>query len=233
MKIWELLLLRNIWIFCMALIMIFVWLLVSNILWDKDIFSSEYLMSWIWLTVAFWYWYKKYERDKEIQLIERYTEKYNRIYDEITQKLMDEENEVQIKKVDFRDIFNLWYEEFFLHTKWYISEDLWIEWLFWIKQDINLFISKTCDQYIKIEELSEMHNKNYTIISVLTWMNSIIPIAHFRKVEDNQKIGIGFKNLMIGIIQWEISFLLKTKGISKEKKDWYKLLNESLSKMKI
>jgi hypothetical protein len=127
MKFWELVLMRNIWISCMELIMLFIVLLFSNIVADKEVLSSEYLLSWIWLTIAFWYWYKKYERDKEIELIKNFSERYHR------------ESE-KTKLWEYTWIINIWYEEYFLYSRWYISELLWKEWDYWIYRDLQSFL---------------------------------------------------------------------------------------------
>jgi len=39
-------------------------------LWFNYISLSQ-LLSFIWVTIAFWYWYKRYERDKELELLDK------------------------------------------------------------------------------------------------------------------------------------------------------------------
>ncbi|MDD3793653.1 MAG: hypothetical protein PHI37_02490 [Candidatus Gracilibacteria bacterium] len=74
-------------------------------------------------TFAFWYGYKKYERDKELEIIEKYTKKYNEIGDK---------NDIN----NYNKILDLWYEEFYLFNQGYISKNLWNEWETWIYIDI-------------------------------------------------------------------------------------------------
>lgn len=90
----------------------------------------------IWWIIAFWYWYKKYERDKELEIIEKYTKKY----EEIKKELESNINKWDVWKLDFNNLTNLWYEEFFLKSKWYISNELWKEWKYWIKNDITNYL---------------------------------------------------------------------------------------------
>lgn len=50
-----------------------VWWFVQNLFWITEIkntISTQYMFTTIWAIFAFWYWYKKYERDKELQNLE-------------------------------------------------------------------------------------------------------------------------------------------------------------------
>lgn len=111
------------------------WWIVKIVFWIdqlNQIISTQYMFTTIWAIFAFWYWYKKYERDKELEIIEKYTEKYN----SIKKKIYD------INWIPYYcDIFNLWYEEYYLYHNWYISEKLWKEWEYWIWDDIKKFIN--------------------------------------------------------------------------------------------
>lgn len=91
---------------------------------NKDILQLSIASLWLLMTILwFYFWYKKYERDKELEIIEKYTEKYNKI--------------INNKIINNKELLNLYYEEFFLYSKWYISEELWLEWKYWIWSDIN------------------------------------------------------------------------------------------------
>lgn len=91
----------------------------------------------IWAIIAFWYWYKKYERDKELEIIEKYTIKYN----EINNKINSSKSEnFEILKNLYSNLISLFYEEYYLKSKWYISDDLWNEWVEWISLDISNII---------------------------------------------------------------------------------------------
>lgn len=68
-------------------------------------------------------------------MIERYSEKYN----SAKTKLI---NSTEEEKKDYNELLTIWYEEYFLFEKWYISKELWNEWKFWIEEDISLFLYK-------------------------------------------------------------------------------------------
>ncbi|MDD5213457.1 MAG: hypothetical protein PHG82_03460 [Candidatus Gracilibacteria bacterium] len=87
--------------------------------------------------IAFWYGYKKYERDKELEIIEKYTIKYN----EINNKINSSKSEnFEILKNLYSNLISLFYEEYYLKSKGYISDDLWNEWVEWISLDISNII---------------------------------------------------------------------------------------------
>lgn len=50
-----------------------VWNWIQSITWIQEIkwISTQYMFTTLWAIFAFWYWYKKYERDKEIQIIDK------------------------------------------------------------------------------------------------------------------------------------------------------------------
>lgn len=106
---------------------------------EKSIqFKDLYLI--IGALFAFWYWYKKYERDKELEILNTYSKRYN----DIIENLKDYWSKIDslIEEKAYSDLINLWYEEYFLHCNWYISDRLWNEWSYWIKEDIENFIDK-------------------------------------------------------------------------------------------
>jgi hypothetical protein len=109
-----------------------------------------YFISTIWAIVAFWYWYKKYERDKELEVVEKYTEKYNTLVENLYKNRT---------RTNYRKLFNLYWEEFFLKSKWYISDELWEQWEYWIRSDLNREFKK--EQYKNIwDKLIKENPKN-------------------------------------------------------------------------
>ena len=60
----------------------------------------------IWWIFAFWYWYKKYERDKDLEMINKY----------LVWELVIEDDLSKVRN------WKIWYQ---LFTLWYISNDIW------------------------------------------------------------------------------------------------------------
>ncbi|MDD3144550.1 MAG: hypothetical protein PHV23_00400 [Candidatus Gracilibacteria bacterium] len=119
-------------------------------IYKNEINENITLLSLIGGIIAFWYGYKKYERDKELEIIEKYANKYNEINIELDNLKQDiENNKFKIKR-KYEDLFNLFYEEFYLKSKGYISEELWNEWENWIEIDIYNFIDLTINKLFKI-----------------------------------------------------------------------------------
>ena len=83
---------------------------------------------------AFWYWYKKHERNKEIEIIEKYWKEYD---------------EIKGNKDNTQELLNLFYKEFYLKSKWYIDNALWNELNNWISLDIFEMISLETRNIIK------------------------------------------------------------------------------------
>lgn len=117
----EKFLLKNMWkiIFLLWIIIFLTWLIplinlptwqiIEKIFWInqvKQIISTQYMFSTIWAIFAFWYWYKKYEREKEIEMITSFDIEFN------TDK-------------NINDIINQWLIFFLLKEKLYISSELW------------------------------------------------------------------------------------------------------------
>lgn len=119
----EWFLLKNITTACFLLIF-FIWL--HWIIWNL---SKEFALTAIGAIIVFWYWYKTYERDKEVEIIEKFSSKYDK---EI----------IKCNDLNYSWLLNLWYEEFFLYSKWYLSEELWKEWDYWIYRDIQEFLAE-------------------------------------------------------------------------------------------
>lgn len=105
----EKILLKNLTRVCFySIIIIFLFQILYN--------SKEWLnfITMIWWIIIFWYWYKRYERDKEIEILEKYWKRYDKI------------NSIKNNdKIKFKKILNLCEEEFYLYNKWYISDKLW------------------------------------------------------------------------------------------------------------
>lgn len=164
MRFYEKILMQNIGISCMTLIIIFLLFLIANIFSEKNILSTEYLLSGLGLTVAFWYGYKKYERDKEIEMIERYSDKYNTIINSLSQ-------DIPSAKIIlwYRDLLNIWSEEYFLHKQNYISNDLWSEWEEYVKQDIKSILLDEFNSMeinliqVNSDELVYLDNSNFLL----------------------------------------------------------------------
>jgi hypothetical protein len=137
-----------------------VWWFIQSLFWITEIkntISTQYMFTTIWAIFAFWYWYKKYERDKELEIIEKYCSKYN-----------FEKNQPDI---NISNIFNIWYEEFFMYKKWYITETLWNEWKYWIYQDIIEFVDNDFQIY---ENDSDSWNSNLTNMKSCFWFNCMV-----------------------------------------------------------
>ena len=121
----EKILLRNM-TFVILIIIWVIWILFFIL--DKKILDIKYALTSTWAIVAFWYWYKKYERDKELEVVEKYTEQYNTLVENLYKNRT---------RTNYRKLFNLYWEEFFLKSKWYISDELWEQWEYWIRSDLN------------------------------------------------------------------------------------------------
>lgn len=99
---------------------IFLIIYSQNNLW----ISNRDILFMIWGIVAFWYWYKKYERDKELEMINQLVIKEN-----IDELIID------------------WKCKRVLYEKWYIKDYLWniIESNYHIKFDEYIWILKDID----------------------------------------------------------------------------------------
>lgn len=120
----------------------------------------------IWAIFAFWYWYKKYERDKEIEMIEMLEKQYEHVR--------------RIKKRDlkyYEKLINLWVKEFYYYKNWYLSDERWDyislrilkkiyntnkNWLFTIRTYFNLY-----SWTVSIDDNNVINFKNF--IDKKTW----------------------------------------------------------------
>lgn len=119
------------WILLIAIITIIKY---QTFFWieNKDVFFM------IWALFAFWYWYKKYERDKELEFIERFE---------------------QSKNINIIE----WIQAINLLEKWYISNELFniiykSNWIKLINSIDHIATSKDLNQWI-LENFSELISK--------------------------------------------------------------------------
>ena len=124
----EKFLLKNLTTACFLLIML---LWFHGILWNLE---KNFTLTAIGAIIVFWYWYKTYERDKEMDLIKNFSERYQQEFE-------------KTKLWEYTWIINIWYEEYFLYNRWYISELLWKEWDYWIYRDLQSFLWKDYEDF--------------------------------------------------------------------------------------
>jgi heme/copper-type cytochrome/quinol oxidase subunit 4 len=129
----EKFLLRNLTTACFLLIMVIGF---HGILWNLE---KNFTLTAIGAIIVFWYWYKTYERDKEIDLIKNFSERYHQEFE-------------KTKLWEYTWIINIWYEEYFLYNRWYISELLWKEWDYWIYRDLQNFLEKDYEDFTNGKE---------------------------------------------------------------------------------
>jgi len=148
---------------------IIIWLIsvkLLSIIYKFNFIELEYLLTIIWAIFAFWYWYKKYERDKELEIIEKYTEKYNFIKDKINDLINDWINKnIYLIEKEYKKLLNLFFVEYYLNCKWYISKELWIEWSWWVEIDIFKLIEY--DSKFNIENIKKWKDCNFLIINII------------------------------------------------------------------
>ncbi len=218
--------LSNLSIICVTLIIYLLILLAEGFLWIWKL-NIEYLTTALWAIIVFWYGYKKYERDKEMSIIDKYTLKYDNIISTIYDQLIDEDNEIKIWFVNYKPLINLWYEEFYLHDGWYISDNLWNEWEYWIKQDIDFLMNKSYEQYLKYIE----HNKGEeTIESIVRWMGFISCIGFFTKEREEKFLIKSVGGKFLKFLTWIIILHIAKKWFDNEKKDWFEAIKIALIK---
>lgn len=79
------------------------------IIYKDNLDDNITLISFLWWIILFWYWYKKYERDKELEMIDKLSNEYNKIKE----------------KKDNKKLIDFWYKEFYFYKNWYIAEERW------------------------------------------------------------------------------------------------------------
>lgn len=136
------------------------------------IISTQYMFTTLWATFAFWYWYKRYERDKEIDTIRYFSKKYDSIKNSFNDWKINE-------KKYYSKIWNLWLEEFVHHKRWYITDQYFEE----ITGDIYVFIRK------EIPKKNGFKILLHTPLGFDIWFNTFIIgiiedlINHLKKIQ--------------------------------------------------
>jgi len=186
----EKFLLKNMWkiIFSLWIIIFLTWLIplinlptwqiIEKVFWInqvKQIISTQYMLTTIWAIFAFWYWYKRYERDKEIEMIDKLILKEN-----IDELIID------------------WKAKRIFYEKWYIKDYLWniiesnyqikFDEYIWILKDINYEDDLIIDMRLVISKLITYEwAKDYfikqvkLIEKVLEWQASF-----YKKLNENE-----------------------------------------------
>lgn len=254
-NMWKIILLLWIIIFLTWLIPLInlpTWLIINTIFWIdkvKQIISTEYMFTTIWAIFAFWYWYKKYERDKEMIIVEKYVEKYDKI------------KNIENIEEKYTKLFDLFYEEFYLYESNQINENLWKIWFWWMKIDmLELLDYDKINNKNLLDNIIEKNLKyNFHNANIKHWKNYIYFIKKLifsinnelnNEINLNEKIIIEFrKKLFINklkIIFFEIKFKLfkvnlklfkiiskKNKILKIIKDNWVKLENFNLKNKEI
>jgi hypothetical protein len=114
-------------------------------------YKDLYLLIW-WL-FAFWYWYKRYERDKELELLEKYWKRYD--------KLKKEKN--------YSWILSLCEEEYYLYKKDFLSNDLWNRIQFKIDENLQFILDNISKEFIET-------SKKQWLDEALEWKNRYIEL---------------------------------------------------------
>lgn len=187
-------------------ISVIVFLLIVVFLSDKESineYKDFYLL--IWALVAFWYWYKKYERDKELEVLEKYWKKYD---------------ELKAKK-NYWWILSLCEEEYYLYKKNYISEDLWKRISHKIDKNLGEILRKAIESYK--EDISNIDKPNDFIQSLFNddilcswkWFWNHI-IWRLDEIKEDR----------IKIVEWKIDNpLYKQEEIINQSRDYIALIN--------
>ncbi len=120
----------------------------------KDWLQLSLASLWLLLTsLWFFFWYAKFNQDKELEIIEKYTKKYDEIWSYFWFDESDGEYTVRDNKNYYKKILSIWYEEYYLNEKWYIPKSLWTDWSRWIRDDIEIFLND--DYYIDQLDVNE------------------------------------------------------------------------------
>jgi len=187
------------------------WYFNWNLNLDLNILSFAQVLWFSWLVLAFWYWYKKYERDKELQILEKYWKKYDELK----------------KSKNYWWILSLCEEEFYLYKKWYISEDLWKRIKHKIDKNIWYILkeisNKTKENMQKkwIEEWLKSENKylgifmNDDVVCSWKWFWKYI-LSRLNEIkEDREKI-----------VNWKIDYwLFEDEKIIQESREFIAIIN--------
>jgi len=243
----EKFLIKNMWkiIFSLWIIIFLTWLIplinlptwwiINAIFWIeqvKKIISTEYMFTTLWAIFAFWYWYKKYERDKEMVIVEKYVEKYDKF------------KNIENIEERYTKLFDLFYEEFYLYESNQINENLWKIWFWWMKIDmLELLDYDKINNKNLLDNIIEKNLKyNFHNANIKHWKNYIYFIKKLifsinnelnNEINLNEKIIIKFrKKLFINklkIIFFEIKFKLFKIILNKNK--ILKIIKDNLVKL--
>lgn len=121
-----------------SLLLIIIWIIW--ILLILNIVNINYSLTSTWAIIAFWYWYKKYERDKNIQHLENIL---NRLYDLTI-----------IEKYNKLELFYIYQDKWLLENNiWnYINNNFWSN----IEKDIEWYVIKQLDIILEKEKELEL-----------------------------------------------------------------------------
>lgn len=166
-------LLDNIWWIWLLFWLIVIEIYLLNFLINKETITLQSTITTIWTIFAFWYWYKKYERDKEIEMIDKLNLKEN-----INELIIDWKIKKRLNdKWYINDyLFNIIQDEYLLR----IFNLIWIDSNNWInKSNLYLFIEKAfndkdlilyfLDILLKIKIKFEESIELWKIIDDLLW----------------------------------------------------------------
>ena len=148
-----------------TIISIIIFAILSSLFLTNCI-SLNYYLTYIWWLFAFWYWYKKYERNKDIEMLDKYL-----IW------------EFSIKS-DLDDI-KRWKIAYNLFNMWYISEDVWniieeenktklIEYIYEnLNKELQSNFIERLSQFLLGEKVFKEYMLNH-IKEEIDWMNKYI-----------------------------------------------------------
>lgn len=193
----------NIWSIALIFWLVVFWTWLIWIPCRQEFISIQYMLSTIWAIFAFWYWYTKYERDKELEIIKEYSIKYDLIKNDLT-IARNKWNFVNIL-LGYERLLSLFYTEYYLYARFYISESLWLEWKEWIELDLYEIIEQ---DFMKFVELKQ--DESYIINAIhkyiwcswesnihIKWINFVRFIfsifrKHQQQIEDSLKESVDF-----------------------------------------
>jgi len=92
------------------------------------IISIEYTFTTIWAILAFWYWYMKHNRQKELEMYEKY--------------------EIWDMTIENMDNISKWKKSYYLYEKWYLSSNIFEL----INSDNNDILIEFIDDQLYIKE---------------------------------------------------------------------------------
>lgn len=182
----ERIIIFNINTICFLIISVFTILKFSKSINIPD----QTYFTWIWGVLVFWWWYKKYQRDKEIELLQSFLNRQNEYYETISHSKISKED---LKK-EFKKFFNLWEESYSLQDKSYISYSLWEDFKYYIKTSVIelLFIwfskqkNNISDVFLEFinEELKRIYYKPNNSSSYRFFLYFVEQVKKIYKIEN-------------------------------------------------